>query len=78
MYRSFLNLYSKMNLSEHDIKKPILIYFFSIQLYHNNYDNPYTKEENINLIQNHILPTSIYIILGHMHHILQEKKNLKK
>ena len=50
MYRSFLNLYSKMNLSEHDIKKPILIYFFSIQLDHNNYDNPYTKEENINLI----------------------------
>ena len=28
MYRSFLNLYSKMNLSEHDIKKPILIFFF--------------------------------------------------
>ena len=26
-YRSFLNLYSKMNLREHDIKKPILIYF---------------------------------------------------
>ena len=50
MYRSFLNLYSKMNLSENDIKKPVLIYFFSIQLYHNNYDNPYTKEENINLI----------------------------
>ena len=48
-----------MNLSEHDIKKPILIYFFSIQLYYNNYDNPYTKEENINLIWNHILPTSI-------------------
>lgn len=59
MYRSFLNLYSKMNLSEHDIKKPILNYFFSIQLYHYNYDNPYTKEENINLIWNHILPTSI-------------------
>ena len=28
MYRSFLNLYSKMDLSEHDIKKPVLIFFF--------------------------------------------------
>ena len=27
MYRSFLNLYSKMDLSEHDIKKPVLIFF---------------------------------------------------
>ena len=35
-----------MNLSEHDIKKPILIFFF----HDYNYDNPYTKEENINLI----------------------------
>ena len=39
-----------MNLREHDIKKPILIFLSSIQSYHYNYDNPYTKEENINLI----------------------------
>ena len=39
-----------MNLREHDIKKTYRNFFSSIQLYHYNYDNPYTKEENINLI----------------------------
>ena len=60
------------------LKNLFWFFFSSFQLYHYNYDNPYTKEENINLISNHILSTSIYIILGHMHHILQEKKIFKK